>query len=191
MNVNFRNGITMLVGLLFSIATFAQNHPLKYKGHINAGVPLGDNKTNVLIQTIHGVSSNTWFAGVGAGLDAYFQQSLPLFLDIRKNILHTGSTPFIYADAGINFLAETNGQTFSRGTSMKRRPGGYYELGAGYHIHLKTTAINLTAGYSFKAYKEDNYGIRYVPNMEPEEDVLLESTRYRLQRIAFKIGFEF
>ncbi len=191
MKVNFTKCLMMLTVLLFSFAVLAQNRPLRYNGFINAGVLLGDNKTNLLIQTIHGARLNTWFAGIGGGLDAYFQQSLPLFLDVRKNILNTGSTPFIYADAGVNFVAETEGQTFSRGTSMKRRPGGYYELGAGYSIDLKTTAINFTAGYSYKGYKDQNYGIRYAPNMEPEENVLLETKLYHLRRISFKIGFEF
>lgn len=191
MRVNFRKCLMMLAVLLFSLAVLAQNRPIQYKGHINAGVSLGDNKTNVLIQTIHGARLNTWFAGIGGGLDSYFQQSLPLFLDIRKNILNTASTPFVYADAGVNFVAETKGQAFSRGTSLNRRPGGYYELGAGYSIDLKTTAINLTAGYSYKGYKEQNYGIRHAPNMEPEENVLLETKLYHLRRISFKIGFEF
>ncbi|MCH5717540.1 hypothetical protein [Niabella hibiscisoli] len=57
----------MLTGLLFSSCLFAQKSPIRYAGHINAGLPLGDNKTNVIIQTIHGARLNTWFAGIGGG----------------------------------------------------------------------------------------------------------------------------
>ncbi|MCH5717539.1 hypothetical protein [Niabella hibiscisoli] len=105
--------------------------------------------------------------------------------------MNSASTPFVYADAGVNFVAETEGQTFSRGTSMKRRPGGYYELGAGYRVGLKTTALNFTVGYSYKGYKEHNYGIKHAPNKEPEENALLETTAYHLRRISLKFGFEF
>jgi len=186
-----RKCLPVLTGLLFSAGLLAQKSQVRYAGHINAGLPFGDNKTNVIIQTIHGARLNTWFAGIGGGLDAYFQQSLPLFLDIRKRILKSASTPFVYADAGVNFLAETKGQTFSRGTSMKRKPGSYYELGAGYRIGLTTTALNFTVGYSYKGYKEHNYGIKHVPNKEPEENALLETKAYHLRRISFKLGLEF
>ncbi|MCH5598451.1 hypothetical protein [Niabella ginsengisoli] len=145
----------------------------------------------MIIQTIHGTRFKTWFAGIGGGLDAYYQQSLPLFLDIRKNILHQPSTPFVYADGGINFVVEPEGQTPTRGSSLKRNPGSYYEIGVGYRVGFKTTAINFTIGHSYKGYKERQYGIRYIPNMELEENVLLEAKSFHLKRISFKIGLEF
>ena len=81
--------LSLAVIVLFSgfNQTYAQHNP-NYSGMFNVGMLYGSNKSKIQVQTIHGLSYRGWFAGLGGGIDDYFQQSMPVFLDVRKNILN-------------------------------------------------------------------------------------------------------
>lgn len=191
MNIRLVKCLGIITGIVLYTVASAQMPGIMYSGIISAGAPFGENKPNVIIQTVHGVKMQSWFAGVGAGLDAYYKPSIPIFVDIRKNILHKSHTPFVYADGGINIVASKADAPQRNGTYTKRRPGAYLEAGAGYRAGLAKNAVNFTVGYSYKGYVENIYGARFIPNAAPEENALLEKKSFYLRRIAFKIGFEF
>lgn len=164
---------------------------VKYSGLVNIGALYGSNKTKVQIQTIHGVAYQTWFAGVGVTIDDYFEQSVPLFLDVRKDILNKPATPFLYIDGGVN-LANKKTQNDWRKTDMD--PGLFYEGGAGYKFALNEKLdLNLAIGYSFKGYKENTYGraTQPTPPYRTDEWILSNVDKYSLQRLVMKIGLQF
>src|SRR5687768_15390308 len=99
--------LTLLFIFCTGIATAQKNEKkgcsCSFQSLLNIGLLEGQESSEFQIQTINGIQYKGWFAGIGAGVDYYRFRSIPLFLDIRKNILNKNFTPFIYADAGIHF----------------------------------------------------------------------------------------
>lgn len=169
----------------------AQNFRPSYSGHFSGGMLYGSNKTKIQLQTIHGIKAGTWYAGAGVAMDDYFQQSIPLFLDIRKSILRKTATPFVYIDGGINLLTKGSETQYLK-TVFK--PDIYYDAGIGYHIALNNKlAINMAAGYNVKGYTENTYlhASLPIPPYITESWELSKSKKYMLQRYVMRIGLQF
>lgn len=170
--------------------TIAQEAPA-YTGMFNIAALYGNNETKFQVQTIHGVTYRGWFAGIGGAIDDYFQQSIPLFADVRKNILNRKNTPFIYADYGLNLVTKGVEETASK-TEMK--PGIFYEAGAGYKAGLgKRLSLNIAAGFSAKTYEENIYNKKYlpIPPYITDDWILSKKENYTLQRFTMKVGLQF
>lgn len=167
--------------------------PLKETKFISlnqAGLVSGSNGESLTLQTINGVSKNGWSAGIGVGIDFYVDRSVPLFLDVRKDLLNKNTTPFFYADGGVNFpwlnfIQREQKNTFTTTT------GKYYDLGGGWKFKLKNKkAILLSAGYTFKQSK----GKGPMYNYNPVTNTSSEITQYqdfRYRRLVIKVGFKF
>ena len=71
------------------------------------------------------------------------------------------------------------------------KTGLFYDLGIGYSIPLKSNAIVLSAGYSFKSYssRENMYYYWWYYNPDNSEDYVYHD--YKLRRISIKAGFSF
>jgi len=170
-----------------------QNKNKRYVFHsINqVGLLEGETGSAVLLQTINGVQHKKWFAGIGAGLDYYYFRTIPLFADVRWNLLDNRKTPFVYADAGTNFVWINKTKTPSYGSDYKN--GSYYDMGIGYSLTFKKgTAFTISAGYSQKSLSEKRPGFMYIdiwPNPYPYDD----GTRYdyTLKRLSIKAGLSF
>ncbi len=118
------------------------------------GIIAGASDANLQLQTINGIEKATWFVGIGTGIDYYYSRSIPLFLDIRKNVFSTQKTPFIYADGGYNF-AWFSTKDEKSGSGGEKQAGAYYEAGIGYLIPVfKKNGILFSAGYSCKYMSE-------------------------------------
>lgn len=138
------------------------------------GIAAGENDNGILLQTINGLRYKTWFLGVGVGLDTYNAKTIPLFADIRKSLLAKPSTPFLYADGGIQFSAEKKHNKDDFG-SKDYDPGLFYDVGAGYYFGLKNkNALLMSVGYSFKRLDYIYYTANY---------------KYKLNRFSFKVGY--
>jgi len=170
--------------------TIAQYVP-SYSGMFNAGLFYGSNKSKAQVQTIHGVAYKGWFAGLGGGIDDYFQQSIPVFLDVRKNILNKESTPFIYVDGGLNIVTKGTEENWGK---TKMESGQFYEGGVGYKVSLNgKIALNFAAGYSAKTHEVKTYQKRTIPTPPYilSEWILGNTEKYELQRFVMKVGLQF
>jgi len=139
------------------------------------GIATGEHDNGLLLQTINGLRYKTWFLGVGVGLDTYRAKTVPLFVDIRKSLSAKGSTPFLYADGGIQFSAEKkyNKDDYA---SKDYDPGLYYDVGAGYYMGLKNKkALLISLGYSFKDLEYTYFAATY---------------KYKLNRFSIKVGYK-
>jgi hypothetical protein len=153
------------------------------------GFLTGERGSSLLLQTINGVQYKTWFAGVGVGLDFYKTRGIPLFLDIRKNILNKASTPFIYMDGGIHFTWPTEKDKGVNNT-QKFNNGLYYDAGLGYKAGLGNThALLLSVGYSLKKIEEKYVPFQVCPGgCGPTYN---EQYNYTLNRLSLKVGWQF
>ncbi len=92
--------------------------------------------------TSHGYQfSSYFFAGAGIGLEYSNDVILPLFAELRCNILNPNQhkyTPFVGARAGCNLIGDS---------------GFWGNIFAGYRFPLqKSLAFNLSVGYQFHTY---------------------------------------
>lgn len=178
---------SLLCFWMLALSAQAQNTKPKFNSLLQVGLVEGQRGPAMTLQTINGVRYQTWSLGAGAGLDYYHTRSIPLFLDIRKNILKTDKTPFIYLDAGYNFpwLTEEN-KLYS---SAEAEGGLYYDAGIGYAVPvLKNNALFFTVGYSSKRISTASGGpvdifSSYIPPSQRFE--------YTLRRISVKMGLGF
>ena len=153
---------------------------------LNAGVMEGQSGGDFFIQSVNGFQYKGWFAGIGAGLDYYKFRSIPLFLDIRKDILRKNVSPFIYADGGISFPWSKDNETYFWEAEMSR--GLYYDAGIGINFAAgKKQGLQASLGYSYKYTKETaTWPMQCLTFPCPQYK---QSRSYDLSRLALKIGW--
>jgi len=153
-----------------------------------AGVLNGSKGAFFSIQSINGIKYKTWFAGVGVGYDTYFRSGIPVFIDVRKNLLNKSQTPFLYADIGYHFLADKKdqvGQWYQNTYSN----GAYTDVGIGYKFGFygKDRWV-ISAGYSYKYVKYVNEYTWPCPTERCYENYL--TYKNYLHRYVMRLGFQ-
>ena len=154
-----------------------------------AGVVSGSSHESWLIQTINGIKKDKWSTGIGVGIDFYVERGVPLFLDIRRDLLNKKNTPFIYADGGTYFQWLNFIQKEQR-MAIKRYPGLYYDIGGGWKLSGKNNrSFIVSAGYTFKQTKGKSTPTLWIPMpvTTPREP---DYYKYKYQRIVLKLGFQ-
>jgi len=150
-------------------------------------------KAGTELQFVGGVAYKSWFSGIGAGIDYYSGfKSIPVFIEIGKDLKSKKNTPFVNADIGYNWPLINKDYKLNYGLNYKFQGGLYYELSFGYKFVLtKSLSMALSAGYSYKNFKEVDsayYGIGpFDQPLPPRVDVY----DYRFRRITVKIAFWF
>ena len=99
------------------------------------GILEGDaGKTFGQIQLVNGIQQNACFYGLGVGIDYYgSKRSIPLFVDVKRDLRKGNKTPFVFADGGYNvsWLRDSE-KSYIGGRNYKPTGGMYYETGIGY-----------------------------------------------------------
>jgi hypothetical protein len=180
--------ITPLLFILI-IEVAGQNKKIKFSSVNQFGLLSGSSGESWMLQTINGIKKDKWFAGAGAGLDFYNERTVPLFLDLRKELSNKINTPFIYADAGLNFPWLNSIQRQQK-QFPKTSPGLFYDLGIGWKLSGKNNrGFLVSAGYSFKQVKEKVKSVWWpapTPQLEFEN---YERYNYLYRRVVIKVGF--
>jgi len=176
--------LLLLGGSLLGNAQQASNK-LRFRSTNQVGFQSGQAGTEFQVQTINSIQYKTFSTGLGVGLDYYKERSIPVFLDVRKNVFAKQQTPFVYADGGYHFTwLKDKPEDWIR-TDVKG--GLYYDLGIGYSFPTsKTGAILVSLGYSVKNISEKvNHNIWRSSWPLPEDFHQLD---YTLRRYSFKMG---
>ncbi len=189
--------IIIIICCLYN-ATFAQKKTSfkmpDFSYALRAGLLNGQaDKAGAEVQLVSGISCKTWFTGIGAGVDYYSGfKSIPLFLDIRKELREKKNTPFVNADVGYNVPMRDKDHKNTEWVHYKFEGGLYYELGAGYKFVLtKALGLSFSAGYSYKNFKEKDiaqYGVGPADEPLPSS---INTYDYKFRRISIKVGFWF
>jgi len=141
------------------------------------------------IQTINGLHYKSWFAGIGIGLDYYNMRTIPLFLDVRKEIFRKNRTPYLYADDGIHINWLKSKEKPRWGLSNYNR-GFYYDVGAGYKLGFgKRDALLVGAGFTMKTLREERIVIPQC--IQPPCDPTKDYYNYTFSRLSLKVGWQF
>ena len=175
-----------------------KNSSAKFISIIQLGILEGDaGKTFGQIQLVNGFQQNAWFYGLGVGIDYYgSKRSIPLFVDVKRNLKKGNKTPFVFADGGYNvsWLRDSE-KSYIGGRNYKPTGGMYYEAGIGYKFILKNKlAFGFSAGYSFKEQKE-TYGntliIESPVDGQPYYNPPVDSYHYKFRRVSIKFNCSF
>ena len=182
--------------LLMMNAIGQQNEKPRFNTIFNAGLVVGKSDNNLQLQSINGIKYKTYSAGIGVGVDNYYFKTIPLFIDLRKNIFEEKFTPFVYADFGTSIpwdRAKVEPWTTSYYSS-----GFFYDMGVGYSIPIKgRLALNISAGYSEKKLNESHETSYWIWRDFPPYDIPSTTNKdttyykYTLRRFSFKIGLSF
>lgn len=185
------------IAILLFNAAIAQEAPkaeqkscsCAFSSIVQGGIMAGEKSNSAVLQTINGLRYKRWFAGIGVGLDFYHTRGIPLFLDIRRNILKGVHSPFVYADGGIHFAWEREKEKYPY-RKNEFDNSVYLDMGLGYKWSFTTeAALLLSVGYS---YKEIRQGVYYPVNCLyppcPESANWYENS---LNRISLKMGLQF
>jgi hypothetical protein len=192
-----------LIVVLIVINSFAYSQPAPSGNGSNGkftfssintvGLMSGSNGEALSLHTINGVAKDKWFAGAGIGFDYYACRTVPLFIDVTREIFSKKNTPFIYADAGLNIPWATTDQKLSRGGSTTFKKGIFYDAGIGWKLKSKNErGFLFSAGYSVKQVKEEVdqswWGI--WPPGPSQEQPRKEYFDSRYKRIIIKVGVQ-
>ncbi len=150
-------------------------------------------KAGAEVQLVGGINCKTWFTGIGAGIDYYSGfKSIPLFLDIRKELREKKNTPFVNADVGYNVPLKNKNHKNNEWVHYKFEGGLYYELSAGYKFVLaKSLGLSLSAGYSYKNFREKDTAYSGVGPADEPFPPSVNTYDYKFRRISIKVGFWF
>ncbi len=156
------------------------------------GILAGSSDVNLQLQSINGIKYKAGFVGLGVGLDYYYARSIPVFLDLRKDIFNKTITPFIYVDGGYHFpWSSDKDEKLAFWGNEKTKGGLYYEAGIGYSVPvLKKMKLIFSAGYSYKHLSETVNTMPWL-SIWPAPKEAYQKNEYSLRRIAIKAGFSF
>lgn len=173
--------------LIFSVLVLMQTAGMaqvKFASIENIGVVTGSSAVALQVQAINGVKYKTYRFGLGVGYDEYYFKTIPVFIDVRKNIFEKPQTPFVYFDLGTNFLTKKDEGTMWESHSYKA--GLYLDAGVGYYWKLKgRPSFNISAGFS-KKHVDDMVSYPFATI-----DPVPEKFSYHFNRVSLKLGLGF
>lgn len=193
MIINKRIIFLFIINLSLCSVLFAQKK-VEFSSALKAGLLNGEaDKAGTEMQLVGGVACKTWFAGIGSGVDYYSGfKSVPVFIEVRKDLKSEKNTPFVNADIGYNWPLINKDYKLNYGLAYKFQGGLYYELSAGYKFVLsRTLSMALSAGYSYKNFKETDsayYGVGLFDQPLPPR---VDMYDYKFRRISVKVAFWF
>jgi hypothetical protein len=153
-----------------------------------AGIMEGESGTALQLQTINGIRYGNWFAGIGTGLDYYYERSIPLFFSVAR-YLHSTKLPLYFTgDVGYNFPWVKSLYYFE--TPGEYHGGLYWGTGLGYKFGFKNSnALLIDLGYNYKRLTQTYE--QPVQCLVPPCPTYKEFYDYRLKRLSIKIGWMF
>ncbi len=184
--------LLIIVSCILYSTALAQKKPV-FSSALKAGLLNGKaDKSGSELQFVSGIAYKTWFSGLGAGIDYYSGfKSVPVFIDMQKDLKEKKNTPFLNADVGYNWPLINKDYKKNQGIHYEFNRGLYYEVSAGYKFVLSNSlSMAFSAGYSYKTFKEKDTTYYSVdPFGQPIPYVNLYN--YKFNRISVKVGFWF
>ncbi|MGB8192802.1 MAG: hypothetical protein WCF67_12820 [Chitinophagaceae bacterium] len=176
--------------VLSAQVTKKKNCSCSFSSINQVGLLEGSDRSSFNLQTINGLRYKTWFAGAGVGLDKYHTRSIPVFFDLRKDLLKKWNTPFIYGDIGVN-LPWTKKSEDGWWLRSEFDRGAYYDAGIGYKLNLgKGRALLFSGGFSLKKMRETRFVTTTCPFVGPCPEIEGERYDFTFKRFSVKAGLQ-
>jgi hypothetical protein len=175
--------------LFFSTVTAIAQDKFTFQSQNYLGLLKGERRYSYQLETINGFQKNSWFAGVGVGLDNYRIRSIPLFLDVSKFFFQKQQF-FASANAGVNFTWAKEMGIGNR-DNIRYPAKLFWEGGLGYRINLdeEGNGLLINAGYSYKQLQEKRTVT--TPCLIPPCPETYDVYDFKFKRVFFKVGLLF
>lgn len=178
--------------MIFSAGLHAQNKP-RFSTQNTVGILIGGSDNAPQLQTVNGVAFNNWFTGIGAGIDWYYQRSIPVFVSANRYFTTSPRRQvFLAAGAGINYpWGKPDYFTNGWGYELQFSPGLFWTAGLGYKINVGKQNDNLLIqlGYNNKAHSQEmTYA---MPCLIAPCPVSKEKYSYSFNALSLKLGWGF
>lgn len=150
----------------------------------------GSNTTSFALNTVNGFQlSQHLFTGIGIGYDYYYHTTMPVFGEVRFDLLKNNGRLQLVGNGGINFPFS------SPQTKFNTRPGTFkagaiYGAGIDYLAPVKKQAVILGVAFSNKHFTQMVDNNIWNPALNSIENIPIKDV-YSLNRIAIKIGWMF
>lgn len=129
--------------------------PVQFQSILQAGLLAGKTESSYTVQSINGIRWKTFSGGIGIGIDDYVFRTIPLFVDLRADVLNKKNTPFIFVNTGRQFCWLQSNQKNYNYFNPEYKAGFYVSTGAGYKLNiLKKNALIISAAFSLKKVTE-------------------------------------
>jgi hypothetical protein len=139
-----------LIAICLGIPGLAQKTNVQFHSINSVGLTNGQSGGHMLLQTVNGVIYNSWFAGIGFGIDYYPYRSLPLFADLRKYV-GASKDAFAYVDLGYNLDANNKPGKDVFYSTYHYSSGLYSDFGIGYSMKInRRSSLLVSTGFSYK-----------------------------------------
>jgi len=176
--------------VLLSICMSAQKK-VNFSSQNYIGLLEGGRGSSLQLQTINGARFDSWFIGLGTGIDWYYLRSIPLFASVNRDFFKKAKRSFyLSANAGLNFPWQTDNYHNEWGYSdTKAYSGLYWSAGLGYKIGIgkMDDALLIQLGYDYKHLSEKvNYPFMVFESQNPNDKF-----DYHLRRLSARIGWSF
>lgn len=140
--------------LLFGILVCAQqpgpSAPVRFYSVSQAGLLHGEAGAAFQAQTVNGLRWGTWAAGLGVGFDNYEVRSIPLFIQVQKQLPLFDRSFSVYLDGGVHLPTQTQ---LADVFSPDYQTGTYLDAGLQYHWRIgKKLGPVFSVGYTEKRY---------------------------------------
>ena len=89
-----KNLFLISVFLLVQLICVAQKTKPKFASINQFGIAWGASDDALQLQTVNGAVYKTFFTGLGIGLDYYWERTVPVFIDLRKDVLIKNESGF-------------------------------------------------------------------------------------------------
>lgn len=182
--------LIFFIFIIISLSASAQKEKLKFHSINSIGITIGESGSHPLLQTINGLGTSDWFAGVGFGIDYYAYNTYPIFVDARKSFGNK-SRWFAYGDLGYNLPGKnTPGKEIYYYNTYHFSGGVYGDIGLGYKIPFsQKTLLVFSTGYTYKKLT-GKIGTTICPFAGPCY-VDYSNYEYGYGRIVLKAGVDF
>lgn len=197
-----KSNITAIVCCCWSLVVFSQHTvapkqptSLKFSSINQLGLLNGSGGVSYDLQTINGIAKGPWLLGLGVGIDNYISRSIPVFVDVQRELGSKHHVPFLYADGGLNYTWLNQVQKEQKGLPYATTPGLY--MGGGIGVKLKgahSSSLVMSVGYSFKQSKETVQPPTWLmpfPFPGQTEADMREHLDSKFRRIVVRIGIAF
>lgn len=142
----------VLIIISIGLATPAQNKKRQFRSINTLGLLIGQNSSDIALESVNGFVYNNLFSGIGFGIDYYHYNSYPVFFD-QRIFFDRQKNAFVYGDLGYDFASNHNkpGKEIYYYSTYDFNGGVYAGLGVGYRIKMaKTSYITFSSGFSYK-----------------------------------------
>lgn len=185
--------------LFWLCAASAQSQVMRQKGYYiipQAGFLYGDQRVDGQGIVAGGIEYKGWGLGIAAGIDWYKVRTVPVLIDIRRNLPVARQPLFVYGNLGWNIAAPLDKQYYFAGSVDMRgnrfTHGMYGEAGLGYALlNRSKKGFLLSLGFTSKTVTERFRETIYI--MQPPYTTVETERRldYTFNRFIFKLGYKF